>query len=104
MLNNQEMDIEFSLENKVIVGKRNKPLSQIKADLIKKLQQLEQKAKQEIRSVSTSYTGKFRKLKLIASQDDIKRASSTIESEQSMHNSNIKRYISEKEKEIKLLN
>ena len=85
----------------MVIGRIEKSAHELKNDLIKEIRKLEERAKSEIRGIRSAYALRIRKIKMIASVDDVRRLTSSVDMQQTKYVELIKRYGADKEQEVR---
>lgn len=100
-LNNAKLDMQFNVEEKMIIGRIEKSQQEMKQELIKQIRRLEERTKNELRTLRGSYATQIKRLKNIVSVDDVRKLMGFVDMQQSKFVELIKRYGEDKEQEIR---
>ena len=96
-----KLDMQFTIEEKMIIGKIEKSNHELKNKLVKSIKKLEDTVKLQIRSLRNDSVSRVNRIKMIASTDDVRKMINTIDTYQNIYVEQTRRYATDKEREIR---
>ncbi len=96
-----KLDIQFTVEEKTIIGRIEKSTHELKTTIIKDIRRLEESTKVKVRAMRNEAVARLQRVKAIASTDDVRTMMQSVDMYQAKYTEMAKRYAGEKEKEIR---
>ena len=85
----------------MIIGRVEKSAHELKSGIIKEIHKFENSAIQNIRNLRNDCTTKMRRIKAIASKDDVQRMTSTVDAYQTRYTELARKSAADKERDIR---